>query len=522
MLERPAALAAPQHMKKLFSPLAIAAVHALIQWHVMHGAVGPARDGARYFRYALRLDGEPWSAVIRTSVDHPGYPMLLHGAFRVARAIGAESPHALLLAAQLATSLCGLLFLLISHRVLRRLWGELVATVSVLCLAALPRPAYTFADVLSDPLHAFLCMTSLALLLRTSARAVREAPRAPKSGLWAAAAAGVVGAMAYCVRVDALTLPVAIVLAAAGTALAGGARQPLRARVIGAYAAGFAAGAAPFGVMIGGLSSKPVLGELFLRGGWVDAGAAWPFVAVTTMLPGAGILAAAGAVFRDLGQEVQWVHVATAGLSLPFFVRRGGARTGSTGSAAVAFAAAWFAVHTAAIVAVEWRHGYASSRYFLPVLPFLIAAGVEGARRASRWLRLEWKGRPLLVGAVVVASIAAALPSFLRSRLHESSAGGLAAGRWVAEHIGANDVVHDPAFFPSYLAGLAARVRPIEEDFSAPTRRLIIAEDSQVPQIPRLPPWIAGGKGRRIASFPRREGGSDLGAGVYEVGPNPP
>src|SRR5262245_22535875 len=49
------------------------AIHA---WIIRHTEV-PARDGVGFMHYAWRLLHEPWGEVLRTSHQHPGYPLLI-------------------------------------------------------------------------------------------------------------------------------------------------------------------------------------------------------------------------------------------------------------------------------------------------------------------------------------------------------------------------------------------------------------------------------------------------------------
>ena len=48
-------------------------IHA---WLIYHTEL-PARDGVGFMRYAWRLQHEPWGDVLRTSHQHPGYPLTI-------------------------------------------------------------------------------------------------------------------------------------------------------------------------------------------------------------------------------------------------------------------------------------------------------------------------------------------------------------------------------------------------------------------------------------------------------------
>src|SRR5437764_11415919 len=55
------------------------AIHA---WIIRHTEL-PARDGIGFMHYAWRLQHEPWGEVLRTSHQHPGYPLLIAAASKL-------------------------------------------------------------------------------------------------------------------------------------------------------------------------------------------------------------------------------------------------------------------------------------------------------------------------------------------------------------------------------------------------------------------------------------------------------
>src|SRR5687767_757484 len=172
-------------------------LYAGIQAALIATRVAPARDGERYIRQALALDGKPAGEVIRQSGDHPGYALLLHGAFRAGRALGLESPRSLVLLAQVVSAACGLVLIVLAYLAARMVLGLTAATAGIVAFVLLPRPANHLSDVLSDPLHAALWM-SAAFLVMVGIRRMRILPFF---------LGGLAAGLAYWARIDALTLP---------------------------------------------------------------------------------------------------------------------------------------------------------------------------------------------------------------------------------------------------------------------------------------------------------------------------
>ncbi len=501
---------------KLLPVLSIIAVHALVQVHLIRRTMCPARDGARYFNYALRLEEKPWLQIIRSSVDHPGYPVLLHAALSAAKVLGVESPPARVRVAEGVSSLAGLCFALCAFGVVRRLWGDLPAWAGALCLVVLPRPAQTFADVLSDAPHALFWMASAGLVLRGIA--------SRRARLFALA--GVAGSMAYWMRVDAATLPAAVGVAAlvelARRRLGGGLTLPS----VGSYLAGFAVGLALFVAVCGKLTPKPVAedfilgleihpaaGQLFLANAALPRSAAAPILSLWHLI-------------KDLSQEVQFVHLVTAGAALALLIcgrgKKAGATEGTTEGRGTGpggiFAVAAVLACAAVVIAVDLRYGYLSGRYFVPVLPFIIGFGMHGMVELSRRWPVPAAGNWLLAG-VILASWACSVPSLVKGRPREQAYGQLEAGRWVAQHLEEGDTVYDPYFFPAYLAGLRGRTTPSAVPPPGSRSHYLIAENRDLDRLEAARKLIDDKRAVKVAELPRREGGSDREVGVYRVRP---
>src|SRR5262249_2328244 len=58
-------------------------------WLLTHTEV-PARDCVDFVRSAVRFEDRPWGEVMRSTHQAPGYPLLIAGAAKAARALGVE------------------------------------------------------------------------------------------------------------------------------------------------------------------------------------------------------------------------------------------------------------------------------------------------------------------------------------------------------------------------------------------------------------------------------------------------
>jgi hypothetical protein len=484
---------------------AIMFLYAAVEAALIAARVAPARDGGRYIRQALRFDAEPAVEVIRDSPDHPGYALLLHGAFRVGRVLGLESPREIVLVAQVASAACGLALIIIAFLTARRVVGALPATAGLAAFVLLPRPANHLSDVLSDPLHAALWMGAASLVISGIERA----------RIRTFFIAGLVGGLAYWARMDALTLPAST---AAALALLVAIRSPARwpaaraARALGAHAVGFGMVLAAFVLVKGELSgegaARAILGDASHRDGTGRA---------DVIVAGAGESVAE--VARAVGQEVQYVHLVYLGCAIAAAFRLRRLRGGGV------FAVAAAAVYAATLLVLRDRAGYVAGRYTLPLLALLVPFGLWGVLRAaldrarSRRRRRASRTVRVWVWSAVALSVALSLPSFLGHRPHDTFHGLMRAGEWVRDHAPPDRRVLDTYFFPTFVAGIPERqiLEPAAAAETAPFHA--IAQDRDLQHLPVLRSLIESGRAREVAVFPRRPSGDDREVRVYQVAP---
>jgi hypothetical protein len=327
-------------------------------------------------------------------------------------------------------------------------------------------------------------------------------------------------------RVDALTLPIAVGMAALGELARRRPGRSFALSSVGSYLAGFAVGLALFVAVCGKLSPKPVA-ENFILGLEIHPAAGKFFLAnAATPRSAAAPILSLWHLIKDLSQEVQFVHLVTAGAALALLIRgrgkKAGVTEGTTGgrdpSPGGTFVVAALLACAAVVIAVDLRYGYLSGRYFLPVLPFIIGFGMHGMVELSRRWPGPTVGRWLLAGTVV-ASVACSIPSLVKGRPREQAYGQLEAGRWVAQHLEEGDTVYDPYFFPTYLAGLRGRTTPSAVPPPGSRSHYLIAENRDLDSLEWTRKLMDEERAVKVAELPRKEGGGDREVGVYRVRP---
>jgi len=474
--------------RQIFPLLSVAVVYAAVHATLISGKLCPSRDGTRYLKYALRLETEPWKEVFRTSVDHPGYPVFLSLVFSAARTLGLSSPAEEILLSEGCTALVGLIFVVVAFAVLKRLWGLIPAWGGMLSFVLLPRPAWVFSDVLSDSLHALFWMSSAAMVLR-------GIELGSPSRLFAA---GILAALAYWVRVDALTLLSSVAIASLSIFLTkpGDGVWPRRkaALALFLFTLSSSAGVGAFVAVIGKLSTKPV-SEIFVLGPEPCLSAGQLVLAVTTPPGTASILASIWHLMSRAAQEVQGVPLVLAGMTAVAALRASPLRPRGV------FLLSAHVTYLVVLVLVDLRAGYLSGRYFLPLVPFWTGFGMYGLVNIPR--RLQRGSIPGWVSLGLALSLAASLPSLLKGRDHASFQEVLQAGQWIKEQMAAQDTLYDPYFYPSFLAGLRGRV--VADPLPPPGGHdhYVIIEERDIPRKEEVGKLVAAKRLEKVREFGR-------------------
>jgi hypothetical protein len=496
--------------------ITIAAAYIISRALVIIHSTSPPPDAVALLDLSFRLAEKPCLEALRSSSLQPGYPLLLYASHAAGRLAGWDSPQATLVISQAATALCGLAMTLVGYAILLRLTSRRVAWAAIMAFVFLPRTAWYTSDILSDALHAALWLAAVLLILEGFSR---------KRAGWFLLAGSAAG-MAYAVRVAALGLPVAVLAAMALLGLKESWRLEWPARRRRLACAAFLS---PFLLVLGGflalygkLSPEPVL-EGLLKVSSSSPAAPEPGLLLMGWSPGGKLTRVAASIWEFLrfgAQEVQYIHLLSLPLGLfPFLARR--LRIAPQG---VFFASA-FLLSSAAIVVLPYKLGYIDGRYYLPLLPLALGFGFHGLEELGEWLvRKRWTKRSgagnLFVLGFLVASVGFSLPSLLGRSLHQNRWGTLQAGRWLAGELETGDTLHDPYFFPSYLAGLRHAVRREVVPRNPTGAHYVIAEDGDIAasRFQPLRAAIASGTAVEVKAFPRRAGDSRMGVRLYRIG----
>jgi hypothetical protein len=443
-------------------------------WLLCHTEVA-ARDSIGYIRYALALENRPWAEVLRSSQQHPGYPlMLLAASWPVRHFMGGITPVSMQISAQIANSVGGILLVVPMFLIGRLLWNRRVGFWAAALYQCLPASARILSDGLSEGWFLFFSLTALYLALVALRR----------HSWHAFALCGAVSGLAYLTRPEGALVAAAALLVLAGLQLSPW-RRPWRAAM--SCAAALVAGAAlvggPYALTIGSMTIKPtgqiLLGEAALWGQSRPAtteqmnsvptdsvsharqrrfgspvllASTWGLYAPTGLDSrlGWGLRAVATEVVRGC-QYIAWLP---ALLGLWWFQR-----------SLVRLPGAWVVLALCTLqTLVLWRlavvMGYVSERHVqilvlccaFPAVAALLEMGDWvvhrfGRRGTGSAYRFAW-----LSYAPVLIFAGFGLPATLKT-LHAERAGHRAAGLWLAEHSFAWDRLTDPYCWAHYYAG---------------------------------------------------------------------
>jgi asparagine N-glycosylation enzyme membrane subunit Stt3 len=425
-------------------------------WQLTHTEV-TARDSYTYIHTAWRLEHEPWTEVLRSCFQHPGYPLTVLAAAAPARALlPNDLPGAMQLAAQLASAIAGVLLVIPAFLLGRELFDRRVCFWAGLLLQCLPSTGRLMADGLSEPL--FLLVTSTSLL--GSARGLRTG-----SVGWFVLGGGF-GALAYLTRPEGVLLVgvaglILLVQILAGR-WTGGTRRGL---VCGsALAASALVIALPYMVVIGGFTVKPSVHQI------MEAPKA---AAAPARLGAAALPLAAWIPDWKPGAHGSWdwaLPALTAALARGFFYvlwapallglwRHRHSFTQPT---------AWLLLLTclgvaAAVAKIAEHLGYVSDRHLMLLLfagMYWSAAGLlllgDGLAAVVAWWKpFEiHKGRWIDAVALLPLVLACAVPlARTLEVLHCERQGFRAAGYWLAENAQPGAEIVDPFTWTNYYAG---------------------------------------------------------------------
>jgi hypothetical protein len=435
-------------------------------WQVRHTEVS-ARDSIGFIRYAWRLQHQPWQEVIRSSEQHPGYPLVILAISQPLRQVlDWPEPLVMQFSAQLASVLAGVLLVIPMYYLGKELFQRSIAFWASLLFQCLPTSSRVLADGLSEA--TFFLFASFTFLLATRALRGNSVVRFALTGL--------VGGLAYLVRPEG-----AFIVAATGLVLL--AMQATRQRrpygALLACGVGLVLGWAPIGIsfyrITGHLTTKPAGQKMWQsREAYDDTACApvrgpdssgnpfcsGPLLATWWTEPASqgDALARLGKIGLEIAKAFHYVAWLPALLGFWWDRKRLFQQPGLCVGIVVGFV----------IVMLLWRvaarFGYVSDRHVL----LLVLGGcywsvaailVLGTRLAAWSVRHGHRGPFGLVarssswsGLMLVALIAAGMPKCLEP-LHANRSGFREAGAWLAQHASPADEVKDPYCWTHYYAG---------------------------------------------------------------------
>lgn len=435
---------------------------AIHGWLLTHTTV-TARDGIGFARIALQIEhpnlGHPAGAekrsivnVFREAQHPPAYPITVWLVSLPIRYLSdAELPAEMLLATQVASAIAGILLIFPVYGLGRMLFGKFAGFAAAAMVQCLP----VFARVTSDGLTEGLYLFTLATGVFLGARAVRE----PSVGNFLLC--GLVTGLAYLVRPEGLLIGlgtgfVGFALGAVGRWPRGQSIAQLTALGVGIFLA-----AAPYMLLIGGLTNKSNPGMIFesIRQkviGEVNPGIVEGPLLAAWYVPGEDGSKTVWAVGAILKEGMKAAHYLPAILALGglWAVRRR------------LWAEPWFAVPIvciainvaiiAALVSLKVDaagRSYVSERHMMPIalIGIIFAAGF--LEPLGRMLSEKLGLNPMVIaGGILLAICISGLPGIFKP-LHDNRAGHLHAGRWLREHAQPGDTIVDPFEWAQFFAG---------------------------------------------------------------------
>jgi hypothetical protein len=471
-----------------------------------------ARDSIGFIRYALRLESEPLTKVLKEGEQPPGYPAIVLLVSKPVRMWkGDSSADTMVLSCQLASALMAVLSIIPMVLLGQELGSRQLGWIAAAFFLCLPGWLRLTSDGLTE--GAFLFWLASALWL--GIRGLRT------GGVVGFLLSGSAIGMAYLTRPEGLEIALAFGIVLLGRQLIASARQPW-ARVapqLLALSCGLMLVGGPYVATIGRLSNKNttkyMIGDsdvnpvgVLPQYGRTACGrtplAAW-------FSESDGRLArwtwAAQEVTREAAQGLSYFGLGLAALGLLVLPRRPG------GAPALAMLAVLAAMHAVILCRMATLSGYLSERHTLPIA----FAACFPAAATLLWVgqRLSSVRPALLSTGIAIGGLLIASPA-LTKPLHYNRAGHKAAGKWLATNITANDGILDPFNWSEFYAG---RLEP-RVTTDRPERLYVVLErnDNQHSRLPHIPDAKAKAAiGDVVYHWPEKRSADDATVVVYAV-----
>jgi 4-amino-4-deoxy-L-arabinose transferase-like glycosyltransferase len=425
----------------------------------------PAQDGLKFIRVARQFQEDSWPSVVRETDQHPLYPALIAALEPAIRMLAGPGPDTWRIAAQSVAAIASLAVLLPLYGITRALFDNRIACVSVAIAALLPVPAEVGHDTLSDSLGLLLFLVCL-----------RYGAIALESGQWQPAiVAGLAGGVGYLARPEVVLAPLAVCLAWVIVQIhRGNPRLAVASPVVASVSLSALMLVGSYALVKGQVSEKLALRhgtgittrQTMLRAvpqplprGLDDA--RWDFSPKeeSEHIPIRHPLKALKWIACQWWDELCWGFAIMAiwGLMRHRFIRNlCRDREPDERSRAQCVVLAMFA---AVFLIMLLRHvaalGYLSGRHTLPLVMISVPWAAAGTFVCLRGLavKLPWSPRTAWISCVLsMGVVVVTLVVYQLRPGHSSRWGYWAAGRWLAEHATAGDVVLDTRGWARFIS----------------------------------------------------------------------
>jgi 4-amino-4-deoxy-L-arabinose transferase-like glycosyltransferase len=490
--------------------LLIALVVPVRVW-LLCNTVVTARDSMTFIHYAHKLDTETWSAVVTKEHQHPGFPVAVWLVSKPLQAVRGKTAETMQLAAQLVSLMASLLLAVVMFRLGARLWNRSIGFWGALPFQFLPGSGHHLSDGISEGLF-LLCIASALWLFVRGAQCRRTVDFA---------LGGACAGLAYLTRPEGL-----LVIAAFGVFWVA-YRVYARPRwswwswtgALTAAAATCALVGSVYVATTGKLSIKPNVASLDIslerlpdEASPILFASVWAsnFVASNDFYVQLGH--ALRAVVLEVSQGFHYLGCIPLIWAVLFCGRRLAAR-----------GEFWllpihFALHSAALVYLGVKASYVSERHVMPLMMLGCYGCAIGVFHMAEVLVGVWASlrrsekSPIAIaclGVALCASFQIVCLTRTLQPLHFNRVGNREAGRWLAKHAHAGDVIEDEHQWSKFYSGLFFR-----DDTALPP-------DPEAKRYTVVTRWIAHG-GVGVAADTRNEIEKNAGRLAYQWPTNVP
>jgi hypothetical protein len=471
-----------------------------------------ARDSIGFIRYALRLETEPFTKVLKEGEQPPGYPAVVLLVSKPVRAWrGDSSAETMVLSCQLASALMAVLSIVPTVLLGKELDSRQLGWLAATFFLVLPGWLRLTSDGLTEGTFLFWLASALWL----GVRGLRT------QNIVCFLLCGGATGMAYLTRPEGLEIVLALGIVLLGRQFVATLRQPWAKAVpqILALGCGLILVGGPYVAVIGRLSNKNT-SKYMIGDSEVNPKGVLPQYgrATSGRIPLAAWFSesdgrfsrwtwAAQEVLRETTQGLSYFGLGLAVLGMFVFRRRP-----SSGPALAALAVLAL-MHALILCRMSTLSGYLSERHTLPIV--FVACFPAAASLLCVGQRFGNARPALLTIGITVGGLLMASPA-LTKPLHYNRAGHKAAGQWLAKNITANDGILDPFNWSEFYAG---RLEP-RVSTDRPERLFVVLErnDNQHSRLPHIPDAKAKAAiGEIVYHWPEKRSADDATIVVYAV-----